>query len=49
MFTTIKGTKINPVDYIRDYVSTHNNIQIFVGCDSQNTKETTTYVTAIVL
>ena len=49
MFTTIKGTKINPVDYIRDYVSTHDNIQIFVGCDSQNTKETTTYVTAIVL
>ena len=49
MFTTIKGTKINPVDYIRDYMSTHNDIQIFVGCDSQNTKETTTYVTAIVL
>ena len=49
MFTTIKGTKINPVDYIRDYISTHDNIQIFVGCDSQNTKETTTYVTAIVL
>ena len=49
MFTTIKGTKINPVDYIRDYMSTHDNIQIFVGCDSQNTKETTTYVTAIVL
>ena len=49
MFTTIKGTKINPVDYIRDYISTHDHIQIFVGCDSQNTKEATTYVTAIVL
>ena len=49
MFTTIKGIKINPVDYVRDYISTHDNIQIFVGCDSQNTKETTTYVTAIVL
>jgi predicted RNase H-related nuclease YkuK (DUF458 family) len=49
MFTTIQGQKINPVDYIKEYMRTHDNVQLFIGCDSQNTKETTTYVTAIVL
>lgn len=49
MFTTAQGKKIDLVQYIKDYLMTHNNIQILVGSDSQNTKKVTSYATVVVL
>lgn len=42
-FKTLHGNKINNlIDYIRDYVSTRNNVEILVGCDSQSYRNTKT-------
>ena len=50
MFRTCQGKKIeNLTDYIKQYVEEHPNIQIIVGCDSQNYSKDTVYVTAVVL
>jgi predicted RNase H-related nuclease YkuK (DUF458 family) len=36
-FTTLYGVKIeNLVDYIRDYISTRENVEILIGSDSQS-------------
>jgi len=42
----------NPVDlipYIKNYIDTHENIEILVGCDSQNKCNITTYAVVIAL
>ena len=49
MFTTAQGKKIDLVQYIKDYLKTHNNIEILVGSDSQNTRKVTSYATVVVL
>lgn len=37
------------IEYIKKYVETHKNITIAVGCDSQQLRRSTCYVTAIVM
>jgi len=35
-FRTLYGTPIvNIVEYVREYLSTHRNVEILIGCDSQ--------------
>lgn len=42
-FKTLHGKPINNlIDYIRDYVSTRNGVDILVGCDSQSYRNTKT-------
>ena len=42
-FMTLHGVKIeNLVEYIRDYVSTRENVEILVGSDSQSYSNTKT-------
>lgn len=49
MFRTVQGSKIDIVEYIKEYMKTHPDVQIFIGCDSQNFRYATAYVTAVVL
>ena len=49
MFKTTNGVKVDPVKYVKDYLAEHDDIHIFVGCDSQNYGKTTVYATVIVL
>lgn len=40
----------NPIDlipYIKEYVNTHPNIEILIGCDSQNRKRETVYAIVV--
>lgn len=49
-FRKFNGDKIVSVEnYIREYVSTHENIEILVGTDSQNRGDFTVYSTVIAL
>lgn len=42
-FKTLYGKPItNLLDYIKDYLSTRNNVEILVGCDSQSYRNTKT-------
>ena len=42
-FTTLTGDKIDDlVEYIRDYISTRENVEILVGSDSQSYRNTKT-------
>jgi predicted RNase H-related nuclease YkuK (DUF458 family) len=43
------GTDVNLTDYIRDYVETHNDVDILIGCDSQNYVDKTTYAIVVAL
>lgn len=49
MFKKLNGEIIDLVSYIKNYIILHPDIKIFIGCDSQNYSNTTSYVTAIVL
>lgn len=50
-FKTLYGLKIeNVIDYIKDYLSKRNDVEILVGCDSQSYRNTkTVYGTVIAL
>jgi len=51
MFRTLQNKKIeNIVDYVRVYLNEHKgkDIELIVGCDSQNYGRKTSYVTVIV-
>jgi len=51
-FITLYGTPIvNIIEYIKDYLSTHDNIELLIGCDSQERKKgkRTTYGVVIAL
>ena len=41
------GNKIDLVSYIKSYLETNPEIEILVGCDSQNRKRETIYATVI--
>lgn len=43
------GTDVNLTDYIRDYVEAHNDVDILIGCDSQNYVDKTTYAIVVAL
>lgn len=49
MFRTTRGEKIELIDYVKQYISSHPNVNIFVGTDSQNYRTGTVYATAVVL
>ena len=49
-FKKFTGEKLpNLVDYINDYITEHENIEIIIGTDSQNKGYHTTYSTVVVL
>lgn len=49
-FKTLGGIPIDSiVDYIKEYISTHDNIDILIGTDSQSRGKETVYATVIVL
>lgn len=41
--------EIDLIPYIKNYLETHPDTKIYVGCDSQNAKYTTSYAAVIVL
>ena len=41
------GKKIELIDYIKEYLRIHPNIEILIGCDSQNRKRETKYAIVI--
>ena len=48
VFKTLTSHKIEElVPYIKEYVSQHPNLEILVGCDSQNRKRETIYAIVI--
>jgi len=48
-FRTLNGKPIdNIVDYVREYISTHDDIEILIGCDSQSYKGRTTVYGVVV-
>ena len=49
MFRTINGNKIDLASHIKEYLTTHKDVHIYVGSDSQNKAKTTTYVTTVVM
>ena len=49
MFRTVQGKTIDLTEYIKNYIKNRPEIQIIVGCDSQNYSRDTVYVTAVVL
>lgn len=40
---------INLADYVREYLKSHPNIQLLVGCDSQNRRRETVYALVVAL
>ena len=49
IFTKIDGTKIELESYINGYMKEHPGIEIMVGCDSQNTRNKTSYAAVVSL
>jgi hypothetical protein len=41
------STKIDLFPYIKEYMDNHSDVQILIGCDSQNRKEETVYAVVI--
>lgn len=46
-FKTVDGKGINPILHCTDILSKHENVKIYVGTDSINSKQYTTYCTVI--
>lgn len=40
---------VDLVSYVKDYLTTHPNHEIYIGCDSQNAKRDTRYGVVVVL
>lgn len=47
--TLSKNEKVDLISYVKKYVSEHKDIQILVGCDSQNCKRDTIYAVVVAL
>jgi len=43
------GQKVDLVDYVKDYISTKENVEILIGCDSQNFSDKTIYAIVVAL
>jgi predicted RNase H-related nuclease YkuK (DUF458 family) len=49
-FKTLRDKKsIDLVDYVRSYLIEHPEVEILIGCDSQNHADTTVYATVVAL
>jgi len=49
-FKTLRDRKsIDLVDYVRSYLIEHPEVEILIGCDSQNHADTTVYATVVAL
>ena len=49
-FKTLRARKsIDLVDYVRSYLNENPEVEIFIGCDSQNHLDTTVYATVVAL
>jgi predicted RNase H-related nuclease YkuK (DUF458 family) len=44
-----RRSKIDLIPYVKKYLSENPNVDIYIGCDSQNTGRSTNYATVIVL
>lgn len=42
------NTKVDLLEYCRDMIAINPDVKIYIGCDSQNSRNKTNYVTAIV-
>jgi predicted RNase H-related nuclease YkuK (DUF458 family) len=48
MFKTLASNqKIELIQYIKEYILQHDNVEILIGCDSQNRKNETIYAIVI--
>lgn len=45
--TLIKNQKVELVDYVQKYVKEHPEVEILIGCDSQNRKRETFYAIVV--
>lgn len=45
--TLVSNNKIELIEYIKSYVAQYDNIEVLVGCDSQNRKRETIYAIVI--
>jgi predicted RNase H-related nuclease YkuK (DUF458 family) len=43
------GVKVNLVEYINEYLKVNENVQILIGCDSQNFVDKTVYAIVVAL
>lgn len=41
--------EVDLIPYIKNYLATHKDVKLYIGCDSQNIKRYTSYATVIVL
>lgn len=49
-FKTLRDRKnIDLVEYVRAYLNDHPEVEILIGCDSQNHADTTVYATVVAL
>ena len=49
-FKTLRNKKpIDLVEYVREYIQDHPEVEILIGCDSQNHADTTVYATVVAL
>jgi predicted RNase H-related nuclease YkuK (DUF458 family) len=43
------GEKVNLIQYVGDYLTTKENVEILIGCDSQNFSDKTIYAIVVAL
>lgn len=50
-FKKIDGTVVDLEDYVRNYLASHpdNNIELLIGCDSQNSRKDTAYAVVVAM
>ena len=43
------GQQVDLIDYVKEYMSLHNDVEILIGCDSQNFSDKTIYAIVVAL
>ena len=43
------GVKVDLISYVQDYIKTKDNVEILIGCDSQNFSDRTIYAIVVAL
>jgi predicted RNase H-related nuclease YkuK (DUF458 family) len=43
------GVKVDMIEYVREYLETKDNVEILIGCDSQNFSDKTIYAIVVAL
>jgi predicted RNase H-related nuclease YkuK (DUF458 family) len=43
------GEVVELIDYVKEYMSLHNDVEILIGCDSQNFSDKTIYAIVVAL